>query len=873
MDPHGTLPPSDNKCFNCGAEGHSMSQCERPSSTAPPKGASPTTPKLPSPAKPESKPKAEVKNPGPANPNPKAAAKTRRNPTGRKLGVNEEEPTQTGVELDQSEEGPWEGAIRRMMVQGPHVMVSLKGLSTDADMGLIDGGATHCLRYGAPGEYHKARPVEVHLASGSTQELRMNPVGTLLSPDPGIQPIIPMGLLASELSCEKRWADLTCQIHHPQHGLLPLRVNRNCPEVKASTCLELIAEVEETRASAMMCSIHGAGEIKRDSKGWHDMSDTEFLSALKFWIQTEFHEAPDRIQIRAAPQECSKAADSGLNRHTRRRLERGASFVHLFSGVQRWDHPAGNPSISLNIQRGLDLHNDGLFWYLLQLARRGHISYIVGGPPCRTYTAFRARAQGIEGGQEGDGGPRVLRAREGQGRFGLPDLSMAEQSQADGDTSLILRTLVLAEVAAQGLKAKSQAQTGPHDAGLFFAFEHPEDPREFLDGPLGKDLPTVWNWPEMRAFALRHKMLEACFHQGMLGHQKVKPTRMLLSSGYLWERLHMLRVPKGSLWKPSDAATLGQRMKDSSSWAAWAPQLVSYIQQSMLEWQKGADHVRAEDNMRSIKLQQLLAELGVEGTVHDGFRMKRLKKDDAEAFRRHCLAGHKPWRADCTACLDSMAYSRPHRRMRRSRACALSIDMTGPFRTEGAEDQGVSKPKYLIVGAYTFPVFGKASGEILEDPKIPSPDEVGGLVPDPAEAAESWEVSEEEPMERTLTPAERKRVEDENRKWETIVAACKDTDYKLVEIPMAEVLSCKSTHAVLGALNRFYAKLRFWALPVYRLHSDCAGECCPCRGCIHACVRAQAWLVGGVPTRVAAATHQVQDGRHEHRWFKNCPYQ
>ena len=56
------------------------------------------------------------------------------------------------------------------------------------------------------------------------------------------------------------------------------------------------------------------------------------------------------------------------------------------------------------------------------------------------------------------------------------------------------------------------------------------------------------------------------------------------------------------------------------------------------------------------------------------------------------------------------------------------------------------------------------------------------------------------------------------------MAACKDTNSTLVEIPMVEVLSCKSTHAVLGGLNRFYAKLRFWGLPVYRLHSDCAGE-------------------------------------------------
>ena len=74
-----------------------------------------------------------------------------------------------------------------------------------------------------------------------------------------------------------------------------------------------------------------------------------------------------------------------------------------------------------------------------------------------------------------------------------------------------------------------------------------------------------------------------------------------------------------------------------------------------------------------------------------------------------------------------------------------------------------------------------------------------------------------------MTPSEKHRLEEENKRWEGIIATCRDTDYKLVEIPMVEILPCKSTHAILGALNRFYAKLRFFGLPVYRLHSDCAG--------------------------------------------------
>ena len=67
----------------------------------------------------------------------------------------------------------------------------------------------------------------------------------------------------------------------------------------------------------------------------------------------------------------------------------------------------------------------------------------------RTFTPLRARSEG----PEGDEGPRILRSRYGLGRFGL-GLTTQEQAQADGDAVLMLRTLVLAEVAAEGLKAK-----------------------------------------------------------------------------------------------------------------------------------------------------------------------------------------------------------------------------------------------------------------------------------------------------------------------------------------------------------------------------------------------------------------------------------
>ena len=127
MHPHGTLSPADNKCFNCGAEGHSMSQCARPTMKASPKTPASPVPKLPAPAKAEAKgiPRPEAKAPNPGSPNPKAAAKTRRNPKGRKLGVTDESGLSTSPDADNAEDVPWEGAIKSVMVPGPHATVAL----------------------------------------------------------------------------------------------------------------------------------------------------------------------------------------------------------------------------------------------------------------------------------------------------------------------------------------------------------------------------------------------------------------------------------------------------------------------------------------------------------------------------------------------------------------------------------------------------------------------------------------------------------------------------------------------------------------------------------------------------------------------------
>ena len=190
MHPHEQLSPSDHHCFNCGAAGQSMQECERPSKAVPklPSGAT-TSPEVPSSSHPAASKQVAT---------PKRGRKMEAASEAAASGASATQATATFQNA--SEEN-----IERMFksvacpVDGPHIVATLKGIDVGKTRGLLDGGATHSLCYATPGEYRLARPVQVHLASGSTYHLRMN-TGTLLSQDPEVQPIVSMGLLA-EVTC------------------------------------------------------------------------------------------------------------------------------------------------------------------------------------------------------------------------------------------------------------------------------------------------------------------------------------------------------------------------------------------------------------------------------------------------------------------------------------------------------------------------------------------------------------------------------------------------------------------------------------------------------------------------------------------------
>ena len=89
------------------------------------------------------------------------------------------------------------------------------------------------------------REVLVTLASGEKTRLRMNQAGTMLSRDPEVEPIVPMGILVDDLGCKVEWSHDGVRVIHPTRGLLPVDAKTTgCPQVSRELALQLISEWE-----------------------------------------------------------------------------------------------------------------------------------------------------------------------------------------------------------------------------------------------------------------------------------------------------------------------------------------------------------------------------------------------------------------------------------------------------------------------------------------------------------------------------------------------------------------------------------------------------------------------------------------------------
>lgn len=190
-------------------------------------------------------------------------------------------------------------------------------------------------------------------------------------------------------------------------------------------------------------------------------------------------------------------------------------------------------------------------------------------------------------------------------------------------------------------------------------------------------------------------------------------------------------------------------------------------------------------------------------------RDPQMRRMDLDAWKRHLLNGHLPYRRESKSCVIAASRSRAHKRIPHPDAYTLSIDTAGPF--ELAEDQ-LGKGRYLLVGVYLVPVAkdGQSLIPINEEHELP-----GALGDGP-------ELTVVEDGENPEGLREGWPGLDDEKAWTEMVEV--ESDFQVKQILVVEILENCGGPAVVEAIGRMAARLDFLGFPVKRLHSDRAGE-------------------------------------------------
>ena len=406
-------------------------------------------------------------------------------------------------------------------------MRSLQGSLGGGGRALIDSGATTSMRTAREGEVRGLPLRTVLLAEGETTFYQL-PGGTLLTTKV-TAPIVAMSDLM-EIGCRVTWCSSEgCSVVHPVKGDLGARVVNGCPEVDEDVGLKLIEEAELTklrRREAELavnrlvqdCDALRCGEGKLDwelgAKAAKDLGNGVGLSWA--WLRQAFPEAPSWL-VSAVPVVAEMdGAGVPWNRHERKKWRRASAVaVHLFCGRDRstWKSRAEAAHVVL-VDQAEDVMADATYSALLELAASGKLKTVFGGPPCRTFSALRNLPTAGAG-----EGPRPLRDREGDGRWGRQGLTEWETWRVRQDTIMVFRMIFLWMVAAATARANGERDPD-------FILEHPEDPQTFLKE---QNMTSLWAFPEIQFLRDKMKWCWWQFDQGPLGHPRRKPTRVLSS--------------------------------------------------------------------------------------------------------------------------------------------------------------------------------------------------------------------------------------------------------------------------------------------------------------------------------------------------------
>ena len=535
--------------------------------------------------------------------------------------------------------------------------------------------------------------------------------------------------------------------------------------------------VAEEDALALIADIEVAERKKVEYLNQEENLDGDIM----MWWQKRFPQVPTRVFRYMSETPDNSSSPLPWNRSVRRRLQQSKKILlHLYAGekAEEWKEleAHGWDVITLDITKGKDqdVHGPKLWGFLTELARKGAIKCVVGGPPCRTVSRMRFKRPG----------PRPLRDR-GEGRFGLPHLSAGEQRLADHDTALVLKQLGIFYMAEE---ARLRHGLGEEPTG--FLLESPEDPGK---NKLRSMMPSFWSWEELQDLASEEGMNVINFDQRPMGHCRKKPTSILTNLPNMLE-LQELRSPTGQDEPLVD--NLSERMEQSRSWALWAPGFPAAVWASL--------------KIYMAKLLQQAPRIA-----------KALTGREKELWTQHFRQGHTPFRRDCRLCVEQMGAQRPHRRRKEGQTMtsswSMSVDIVGPLPR--AKDLATSHyMKYALVAVALVPDFGQDKKETMDDQEALEHEE--GRTEEREQPEEGPHPREdEEPGEVDL---EKEETPEEEQFQKELEESLKSVPVK--HVVHVEPIASRAQDEVVTAMQKALAGFKAMGVYINRLHSDRAKE-------------------------------------------------
>ena len=523
--------------------------------------------------------------------------------------------------------------------------------------GLIDGGATACLRTALAHEMNLPT-VAVRLACGECS-LLVNPQGTLLSKT-FVSPILSVRALLS-LGYKLEWDSYRCSVWHPVKGALDVDVSSGCPEIAEQKALELIGEYEafvqreESRCARLHCIMRDLEALSaEDLASMIVKRDIHADAAMQALLKRIFPEISEEVMSQAVISLQDQEGEThAWNRRMRRRCDKADGIlIHLFRGNNKraLEGLAERSKVAvLPLDKAEDLSSDNTFRYLVQQASKGRVKGLVASPPYRTFALCRYLS-----GSESNG-LRPLRVRgESISERILSELDCKEQAQRRMDDLLLMRMMVLMIVAAASNRALGL------EAPLY-AVVNPEDPeRDPVERWQGRELnipstgcATLWATPEWQAVEEFIGLQGIAFRQEATRQSSVRPTR--LSTNMTPDPI--LVDCRDGLLQLNHGEYIGNRgtgrdvdTVTSERWSDWSGALQAAI--CNMFWRE-------------------FREKGL-------WMGQRLQALDA-GFVEHLRNGHVPYRKDCEWCLRGGARHRQHRKVLAPQAWTLSVDTAGPF--------------------------------------------------------------------------------------------------------------------------------------------------------------------------------------------------